>query len=96
MFITDNPYEGIITPVFRGAPWSASKAHSYVMFEWDTYLAAMIASITDPWAAANGIIRMTKALHFKGYVPGLWDNIMILELHADSDESSPLISSNLL
>jgi hypothetical protein len=71
MFVTDNPYEGIITPVFRGAPWSASKAHSYVMFEWDTYLASMIASITDPWAAANGIIRMTKALHFKGYVPGL-------------------------
>ena len=66
-----NPYEGIITPVFRGAPWGASKAHSYVMFEWDTYLASMIASVTDPWAAANGIIRMTKALHFRGYVPGL-------------------------
>jgi hypothetical protein len=66
-----NPYEGIITPVFRGAPWGASKAHTYVMFEWDTYLASMIASVTDPWAAANGIIRMTKSLHFRGYVPGL-------------------------
>ena len=25
--IVYNPYEGIITPVFRGAPWSASKPH---------------------------------------------------------------------
>jgi hypothetical protein len=74
MFVADNPYEGIITPVFRGAPWSASKAHSYVMFEWDTYLASMIASITDPWAAANGTDHSNDqglALHFKGYVPGL-------------------------
>ena len=82
--IVYNPYEGIITPVFRGAPWSASKPHAYVMFEWDTFLASMIASITDPWAAANGIIRMTKALHFRGYVPGFWNGLC-----GEVDKSKP-------
>jgi hypothetical protein len=71
-----NPYEGIVAPVFRGAPWSASKPHDYVLFEWDTYLASMIATITDPWAAKSMLIRMTKALHFKGYVPGFWNGVV--------------------
>lgn len=30
------PYEGIVTPVFRGSPWAVSKPHNYVLFEWDT------------------------------------------------------------
>ena len=42
-------YEGIFTPVFRGSPWDVSKPHNYVLFEWDTYLSAMIAIHTDPW-----------------------------------------------
>jgi hypothetical protein len=37
------PYEGIVTPVFRGSPWSVSKPHNYVLFEWDTFFAALIA-----------------------------------------------------
>lgn len=28
------PYEGIVTPVFRGSPWTVSKPHNYVLFEW--------------------------------------------------------------
>ena len=35
--------EGIFTPVFRGSPWDVSKPHNYVLFEWNTYLSAMIA-----------------------------------------------------
>jgi hypothetical protein len=34
------PYEGIFTPVFRGSPWSVSKPHNYVLFEWDTCVKA--------------------------------------------------------
>jgi hypothetical protein len=124
-----------------GASWSATKPHAYVLFEWDTYLASMIATITDPWVvrrhniiptltpatslslslslararsfalakqdrrpthaaatapligawhvtlssqAANNIIRMTKALHFRGYVPGFWNGVC-----GEVDKSKP-------
>jgi hypothetical protein len=45
-----------------GSPWPVSKPHNYVLFEWDTYLASMIAAHVDPWVAKSNIIRMTKSL----------------------------------
>ena len=68
------PYEGIITPVFRGSPWWLSKPHDYVLFEWDTYFASIIASyIDDVWVATNNIIRMTQTLFYQGFVVGFWN-----------------------
>ena len=83
-----NPYEGIVAPVFRGNPWAASKPHAYVLFEWDTYLASMLATVTDEWVAASNIIRMTKALTFKGYVPGYWNGLC-----GEVDKSKPPVAA---
>lgn len=78
------PYEGIITPVFRGASWSATRPHAYVLFEWDTYLSTLISSVTDTWVARSNIIAMTKSLSFKGYVPGFWNGLC-----GEVDKSKP-------
>ena len=78
------PYEGIFTPVFRGSPWDVSKPHNYVLFEWDTYLSSLLASVTDLWTAKSNIIRMTKSLIFKGYVAGFWNGLC-----GEVDKSKP-------
>lgn len=65
------PYEGIITPVFRGSPWSVSKPHNYVLFEWDTFFAAAIAATpgVDRWIAVSNVVRMVKSLIADPFVP---------------------------
>jgi hypothetical protein len=82
------PYEGIFTPVFRGSPWSVSKPHNYVLFEWDTYMASIIAVSIDPWVARSNIIRMTKSLIFKGFVAGFWNGLC-----GEVDKSKPPVGS---
>lgn len=78
------PLEGIITPIFRGSPWFVSKPHNYVLFEWDTYFAAMIATYTDEWVAKSNIIRMSKSLIYKGFVAGFWNGKC-----GETDKSKP-------
>eukprot|EP01063_Lacrimia_lanifica_P006841 TRINITY_DN14313_c0_g1_i1.p1 TRINITY_DN14313_c0_g1~~TRINITY_DN14313_c0_g1_i1.p1 ORF type:complete len:660 (+),score=213.63 TRINITY_DN14313_c0_g1_i1:174-1982(+) len=69
------PLEGIVTPVFRGAPWPLAQAHRYVLFEWDTYLAAIIAAHVDPWVAKSNVVRLTKSMVTLdgGFVSGFWN-----------------------
>eukprot|EP00039_Didymoeca_costata_P014975 m.247703 g.247703 ORF g.247703 m.247703 type:complete len:963 (+) comp16129_c0_seq2:125-3013(+) len=85
------PYEGIFTPVFRGSPWAVSRPHNYVLFEWDTFFAALIAAKVDSWVAKNNVIRMVKSLiadPFKGgshgYVAGFWNGLC-----GEVDKSKP-------
>lgn len=86
------PYEGIITPVFRGSPWPATKPHNYVLFEWDTYFASIMATYADdPWVATNNIVRMTSSLFFQGFVPGFWNGLC-----GEMDKSKPPISGMAL
>lgn len=79
-----SPLEGIFTPVFRGSPWGCSKPHNYVLFEWDTFFASIIAAHVDEWVAKSNIIRMTKSLIYKGYVAGFWNGVC-----GEVDKSKP-------
>ena len=68
------PYEGIITPILRGRQWRVAKPYAYVLFEWDTYLAAMMAAhLGDVWTSTSNIVRMTQSLWYQGFVAGFWN-----------------------
>jgi putative isomerase len=87
-----SPYEGIITPVFRGSPWVVAKPHDYVLFEWDTYFASIMASYAnDQWTATNNIVRMTLSLFYQGFVPGFWNGLC-----GEMDKSKPPIAGMAL
>jgi putative isomerase len=40
------------------------------LFEWDTFLAGVLAARVDPWAASNNIVRLAKGATPAGFVPG--------------------------
>ena len=87
------PYEGIITPIVRGGIWGVAKPHQYVLFEWDTYLASIIAAhIGDIWVATSNIIRMTQSFvampGVRGFVPGFWNGQC-----GEIDKSKPPVGS---
>ena len=85
------PLEGIITPVFRGSPWTLSKPHKYVLFEWDTYMASIIAgAVGDTWVSKSNLIRMTKSISAAngGYVAGFWNGDC-----GEADKSKPPVGA---
>ena len=88
--------EGIIAPVFRGSVWGLDRGSGYVLFEWDSFFAAWIATKVDPWLAKNQLIRMAKSMvndpvHGGGLVIGFWNGHC-----GEMDKSKPPIGGLLL
>ena len=61
------PYEGVVTPVSRG--WDFG--HGYVIFEWDNYFLAYMASLEAESLdiAYSNLIQLTLGRTLEGFVP---------------------------
>ncbi len=76
----------VISPVSRF--WSSAQHGGYVLFCWDTYLAALLAAPDNKALAYANIVEMTRAQMPAGYVP-----IMHCALTRGTDRSQPPVGS---
>ncbi|KAL0482821.1 hypothetical protein AKO1_014218 [Acrasis kona] len=79
-----HPLEGIFTPVSRG--WDFG--HGYVLFDWDTYFAAMMSSLFNKQVAYSNLLRITQSAVVEGFIPNYASGT-----HKTRDRTEPPIGS---
>jgi hypothetical protein len=80
----------VITPVSRY--WSEAFGGPYVLFDWDTYFGAYMASLFNKELAFSNAIAITKSLTPGGFVP----NYSAGGSKASSDRSQPPVGSTIV
>jgi putative isomerase len=67
------PHEGLFTPVSRN--WDFGEG--YVIFDWDNYFAAVMASLNDPTMAVANLVAITKTKTVDGFVPNFQSGLFV-------------------
>lgn len=84
--IYDPQYNRVITPVSRA--WTTFFGGPFVLFCWDTYLAAYMIALDQKELAYANLIAITKEAAAHGFVPNYTSG-----LEASTDRSQPPIGS---